>query len=71
MYSQNLIVLDLRNTLPNLKTLILSLSFDPSHAWVLFSKFQSIRVLTRTSCPGCLYLQIIRRQFLLHRIAPR
>ncbi|KAJ8293172.1 5'-AMP-activated protein kinase subunit gamma [Rhodotorula toruloides] len=32
MYSQRLIVLDLRNTLPNLKSLILSLSYDPSHA---------------------------------------
>ncbi|BGP02229.1 hypothetical protein RTG_02412 [Rhodotorula toruloides ATCC 204091] len=32
MYSQHLIVLDLRNTLPNLKSLILSLSYDPSHA---------------------------------------
>ncbi|TNY17669.1 UV radiation resistance protein and autophagy-related subunit 14-domain-containing protein [Rhodotorula diobovata] len=32
MYSQGLTVLDLRNTLPNLKTLILSLSYDPSHA---------------------------------------
>ncbi|GAA5910087.1 hypothetical protein JCM8208_000951 [Rhodotorula glutinis] len=31
MYSQGLTVLDLRNTLPNLKTLILSLSYDPSH----------------------------------------
>ncbi|GAA5894090.1 hypothetical protein JCM6882_007981 [Rhodosporidiobolus microsporus] len=32
MYSQSLTVLDLRNTLPNLKTLVLSLSYDPSHA---------------------------------------
>ncbi|GAA5858871.1 hypothetical protein JCM8547_007136 [Rhodosporidiobolus lusitaniae] len=32
MHSQNLTVLDLRNTLPNLKTLVLSLSYDPSHA---------------------------------------
>ncbi|BGP42347.1 hypothetical protein JCM10449v2_006352 [Rhodotorula kratochvilovae] len=32
MYSQGLTVLDLRNTLPNLKTLVLSLSYDPSHA---------------------------------------
>ncbi|GAA6062663.1 hypothetical protein JCM10212_000563 [Sporobolomyces blumeae] len=31
MYSQNLTVLDLRNTLPNLKTLILSLSYDEGH----------------------------------------
>lgn len=31
MYAQGLTVLDLRNTLPNLKTLILSLSYDPSH----------------------------------------
>lgn len=31
MYSQTLTVLDLRNTLPNLKTLVLSLSHDPSH----------------------------------------
>ena len=35
MYTQNLIVLDLRNTLPNLKTLLLSLSYDPSHSYVL------------------------------------
>lgn len=34
MYTQNLIVLDLRNTLPNLKTLLLSLSYDPSHSSV-------------------------------------
>lgn len=32
MYSQGLTVIDLRNTLPNLKALILSLSYDPSHA---------------------------------------
>lgn len=32
MYSQGLTVIDLRNTLPNLKSLILSLSYDPSHA---------------------------------------
>ncbi|KAM0790834.1 hypothetical protein ACM66B_004679 [Microbotryomycetes sp. NB124-2] len=32
MYSQKLTVIDLRNTLPNLKTLVLSLSLDPSHA---------------------------------------
>ncbi|GAA6021710.1 hypothetical protein JCM10207_008551 [Rhodosporidiobolus poonsookiae] len=32
MYSQRLTCLDLRNTLPNLKTLVLSLSYDPSHA---------------------------------------
>ncbi|BGP18704.1 hypothetical protein JCM10213v2_006770 [Rhodosporidiobolus nylandii] len=31
MYSRSLTVLDLRNTLPNLKTLLLSLSYDPSH----------------------------------------
>ncbi|KAI5474591.1 uv radiation resistance protein [Pseudohyphozyma bogoriensis] len=31
MYSQGLTVLDLRNTLPNLKSLLLSLSYDPSH----------------------------------------
>ncbi|GAA5881701.1 hypothetical protein JCM3774_005341 [Rhodotorula dairenensis] len=31
MFSQGLTVLDLRNTLPNLMTLILSLSYDPSH----------------------------------------
>jgi hypothetical protein len=34
MYSEGLTVLDLRNTLPNLKSLILSLSFDPSHSSV-------------------------------------
>lgn len=34
MYSQSLTVLDLRNTLPNLKSLILLLSYDPSHACV-------------------------------------
>ncbi|KAM0753636.1 hypothetical protein T439DRAFT_377803 [Meredithblackwellia eburnea MCA 4105] len=32
MYSQGLTVIDLRNTLPNLKALILSLSYDPSHS---------------------------------------
>lgn len=32
MYSQSLTVIDLRNTLPNLKSLLLTLSFDPSHA---------------------------------------
>ncbi|KAK4050738.1 hypothetical protein OIO90_004960 [Microbotryomycetes sp. JL221] len=32
MYSQKLTVIDLRNTLPNLKALVLSLSLDPSHA---------------------------------------
>ncbi|KAK4050835.1 hypothetical protein OIV83_003257 [Microbotryomycetes sp. JL201] len=31
MYSQKLTVIDLRNTLPNLKSLVLSLSLDPSH----------------------------------------
>jgi hypothetical protein len=31
MFSQGLTVLDLRNTLPNLMTLMLSLSYDPSH----------------------------------------
>lgn len=31
MLSQGLTVLDLRNTLPNLMTLMLSLSYDPSH----------------------------------------
>ncbi|GAA5823932.1 hypothetical protein JCM11251_003350 [Rhodosporidiobolus azoricus] len=31
MYSQSLTVLDLRNTLPNLKTLLLSLSYESSH----------------------------------------
>ncbi|GAA5917328.1 hypothetical protein JCM5296_000947 [Sporobolomyces johnsonii] len=37
MYSQGLTVLDLRNTLPNLKSLILSLSYDPSHSDYLSS----------------------------------
>ncbi|GAA5932573.1 hypothetical protein JCM1841_004317 [Sporobolomyces salmonicolor] len=37
MYSQGLTVLDLRNTLPNLKSLILSLSYDPSHTDYLSS----------------------------------
>ncbi|ORY89122.1 UV radiation resistance protein and autophagy-related subunit 14-domain-containing protein [Leucosporidium creatinivorum] len=32
MYSQGLTVIDLRNTLPNLKSLILALSYDPSHS---------------------------------------
>ncbi|GAA6028909.1 hypothetical protein JCM8097_001500 [Rhodosporidiobolus ruineniae] len=32
LHSQSLTCLDLRNTLPNLKSLLLSLSYDPSHA---------------------------------------
>lgn len=32
MYSQGLTVIDLRNTLPNLMSLILALSYDPSHS---------------------------------------
>lgn len=37
MFSQGLTVLDLRNTLPNLMTLMLSLSYDPSHGDYLAS----------------------------------
>ncbi|GAA5930626.1 hypothetical protein JCM3775_003827 [Rhodotorula graminis] len=52
MYSQGLTVLDLRNTLPNLKTLILSLSYDPSHADYLSATLLPSTIFSDAASPA-------------------